>query len=151
MSQSPAMSATEFESPIPIENDRQLLVVVTSSLSIAVPCIFVSLRLFAKLTRTSKPLDLADLCLMIALLVNIGLHIDYFLLVTKGGMGFKVAEILERFGPGVMIFFGKVLSSRHDKRDHTLTYHIRPLYLWAACTISLSGPARFPYYSCMRL
>lgn len=104
------MSTTEFESPIPIENNRQVLVVVTSSLSIAVPCIFVGLRVFAKLTRTSKPLDLADLCLMIALLVNIGLHIDYFLLVVKGGMGFKVADILERFGADIMIFFGKVNS-----------------------------------------
>lgn len=110
MEHSLTMSTMEFESPIPIENDRQLLVVVTSSLSIAVPCIFVGLRLFAKLTRTSKALDLADLCLTIALLVNIGLHIDYFLLVTKSGMGFKVEEILERFGPSVMIFFGKVRS-----------------------------------------
>lgn len=106
------MASVQYESPIPVENGLQHQVLVTSSLSIAVPSIFVGLRFYAKISKMTKPLDLTGLCLVIALLINIGLHIDYFLLVLKGDMGFRPAEILTRFGPEPLVFFGKVSKNR---------------------------------------
>ncbi|KAH8676123.1 integral membrane protein [Xylariales sp. PMI_506] len=105
------MAPTQYESPIPIENSLQYEILVTSSLSIVVPCLFVGLRFYVKSSRTSKPLDVTDLCVLIALMFDIGLHSDYFLLVFKGGMGFHPADIMSRFGPDVLVFFGKAIVS----------------------------------------
>lgn len=55
-----------FESPIPIENQDQVAIIVIASLSIFVPTVFICLRLYAK-SMTSRALDMSDYCILVAL------------------------------------------------------------------------------------
>lgn len=55
-----------FESPIPIENQDQVTIIVITSLSIFVPTLFICLRMYAKFL-TSRALDMSDYCILIAL------------------------------------------------------------------------------------
>jgi hypothetical protein len=64
------MAAPAFKFPIPIENDKQVCLVVTSTLAVFVTCLFVALRLFAKF-KASKPFDASDLCITVALVSDI--------------------------------------------------------------------------------
>ncbi|KAH6972237.1 hypothetical protein BKA56DRAFT_635300 [Ilyonectria sp. MPI-CAGE-AT-0026] len=63
-------STTAFESPIPIENPRQVSALVTSALCIFVTVLFVGLRLFAK-WKMSKPFDGSDLSIFAALCIMV--------------------------------------------------------------------------------
>lgn len=56
----------QFESPIPIENGKQLSMVVVCTLSIVIPSVFVGLRLYAR-TMTSRSLGMSDYFILIGL------------------------------------------------------------------------------------
>ncbi|KAF2440151.1 hypothetical protein P171DRAFT_489924 [Karstenula rhodostoma CBS 690.94] len=105
------MTSSQDQSPIPVVNGLQYQILITSSLSIVIPTIFVAIRIFAKLSKTTKPLDLANAGILLNLAVCTGLHMNYFVLVCKGGMGFHTAEIVSRFGPSVLVVFGKTIVS----------------------------------------
>ncbi|KAF1837686.1 hypothetical protein BDW02DRAFT_490820 [Decorospora gaudefroyi] len=90
---------------IPIENGRQVGILVVSSISIAIATIFVGLRIVAK--SISNRFDYSDYCIIAALIWNVALHACCMTLVTHGGFGFHTAEIYQRFGPETAIFFFK--------------------------------------------
>ncbi|KAH6867157.1 hypothetical protein BKA58DRAFT_461125 [Alternaria rosae] len=94
---------------IPIENSRQVGILVTSFISILIVTVSVGLRLVAKSMRNS--LDCSDYCIIAASLWNIALHACCLALVTHGGFGFHIVEIYQRFGPGTVTFFFKGVMS----------------------------------------
>jgi hypothetical protein len=94
------------ESTIPIENSRQVAIIVTSVFSIVIPTILVGLRFYVRQTLHRK-LDASDLCIFAALIFTIGLHIDMFVLVFLGGFGFHGYEIIQRFGMDTLVLFLK--------------------------------------------
>ncbi|KAH9900526.1 integral membrane protein [Xylariomycetidae sp. FL2044] len=103
-------SNMHFKSPIPIENAGQITLVATSVLCIAITCLLVGLRVFARF-KVSKRLDASDYCILIALFFNTALHTDVLVMVRHGGFGFHVQDIATRFGPGVVtIFFQGIMS-----------------------------------------
>ena len=91
---------------IPIENGKQVGMIVTSAFSIAIPTILVALRFWAR-RRLHRSLDASDLCIFAALLFTISLHIDMYIMVLRGGFGFHVTDIVQRFGPDTLVLFLK--------------------------------------------
>ncbi|KAH8907463.1 hypothetical protein BR93DRAFT_878188 [Coniochaeta sp. PMI_546] len=105
------MSSTEatprpLETSIPIENGKQVGIIVTSALSIAIPTVLVGLRFWAR-RIVQRPLDASDLCIFAALVFTIGLHIDMYIMVLHGGFGFHVLDIIQRFGMDTLVLFLK--------------------------------------------
>jgi hypothetical protein len=97
-----------LETTIPIENGRQVAMIVTSTLAIIVPTILVALRFWAgRIVR--RRLDASDLCILAALVFTIGLHIDMYIMVFFGGFGFHGYDIVERFGMDTMVLFLKAI------------------------------------------
>jgi hypothetical protein len=97
-----------LETTIPIENGRQVAMIVTSTLAIIVPTILVALRFWAgRIIR--RRLDASDLCILAALVFTIGLHIDMYIMVFFGGFGFHGYDIVERFGMDTMVLFLKAI------------------------------------------
>ncbi|EMD94917.1 hypothetical protein COCC4DRAFT_147322 [Bipolaris maydis ATCC 48331] len=94
---------------IPIENGRQLSIVIASSISISIAVIAVGLRLAAK--RIRNRVDGSDWCIVVACLWNAALHGTCISLVTHGGFGFHLAEVMQRFGPGTVTYFFKGLMT----------------------------------------
>jgi hypothetical protein len=93
-----------LETTIPIENGRQVAMIVTSTLAIIVPTILVALRFWAgRIVR--RRLDASDLCILAALVFTIGLHIDMYIMVFFGGFGFHGYDIVERFGMDTIVLF----------------------------------------------
>lgn len=79
---------------------------VTSALAIIVPTILVGLRFWAgRLIR--RRLDASDICIVAALVFTIGLHVDMYILVLKGGFGFHAVDIVRRFGMDTLMLFLK--------------------------------------------
>ncbi|CAG9984945.1 unnamed protein product [Clonostachys byssicola] len=70
------METATYESTIPIENSRQLSILVVSTLCVAFSLFIVGLRVFAKY-KISKPLDASDFCSLIALIFSIALHTTF--------------------------------------------------------------------------
>lgn len=95
--------------PVPIENGRQVGILITSSISIFIVVLSVVLRLIAK-NMVSK-LDNSDYCIVGALLSNTALHACCMMLVTHGGFGFHTTDIYQRFGPDTATFFFKGIMS----------------------------------------
>ena len=62
-------SMTYASTPIPIENSRQVAVLVISSLAIAIPTIAVSLRSYARYTILNK-FSVGDWLMIVALVSN---------------------------------------------------------------------------------
>jgi len=94
------------ESTIPIENSRQVSILVTSTLSIIIPTILVGLRFYVRRTL-NRSLDASDLCIFAALVFTIGLHIDMYVMVLLGGFGFHGLDIIQRFGMDTLVLFLK--------------------------------------------
>lgn len=94
------------ESHIPIENGKQVGMLVTSAFSIAIPTTLVSLRFWAR-RIVRRPLDASDFCIFAALLFTISLHIDMYIMVLRGGFGFHVNDIVQRFGAPTLVLFLK--------------------------------------------
>lgn len=108
------MNSTEdsprpLETTIPIENGRQVGIIVTSALSIAVPTILVGLRFWARCIVLHRSLDASDLCIFAALIFTIGLHIDMYVMVLLGGFGFHGVDIVQRFGMDTLVLFLKAI------------------------------------------
>jgi hypothetical protein len=97
-----------LETTIPIENGRQVAMIVTSTLAIIVPTILVALRFWAgRIIR--RRLDASDLCILTALVFTIGLHIDMYIMVFFGGFGFHGYDIVQRFGMDTIVLFLKAI------------------------------------------
>jgi hypothetical protein len=97
-----------LETTIPIENGRQVAMIVTSTLAIIVPTILVALRFWAgRIVR--RRLDASDLCILAALVFTIGLHIDMYIMVFFGGFGFHGYDIVQRFGMDTIVLFLKAI------------------------------------------
>lgn len=94
------------ETAIPIENGRQVGIIVSSVFAIAIPTILVALRFWAR-RKLKRSLDASDLCIFAALIFNIGLQIDMYIMVFHGGFGFHGMEIIERFGNDTLVLFLK--------------------------------------------
>lgn len=94
------------ESTIPIENSRQVSIIVTSTLCIIIPTILVGLRFYVRRTL-HRSLDASDLCSFAALIFTIGLHIDMYVMVFLGGFGFHGVDIIMRFGMDTLVLFLK--------------------------------------------
>ncbi|KAH7040869.1 uncharacterized protein B0I36DRAFT_358110 [Microdochium trichocladiopsis] len=97
-----------FESPIPVEVQGQTVMIVTSTVAILIPMLLVGLRFYAK-RIVGKGHEWSDYCIVIALFFNFGLQITGWLLVLKGGLGFPILDVMERFGPDVAKFFYQAL------------------------------------------
>ncbi|KAK4032018.1 hypothetical protein C8A01DRAFT_20849 [Parachaetomium inaequale] len=95
-----------LETSIPIENDRQVAILVTSAFAIAVPTILVALRFWAR-RIVGRSLDASDLCMFAALIFTIGLHADMYVMCLLGGFGFHGTEIIVRFGMDTLELFLK--------------------------------------------
>ncbi|KAH6645270.1 hypothetical protein BKA67DRAFT_669379 [Truncatella angustata] len=100
------MSSSSVEYSVPIENAGQVGVLVSSALSILIPTLLVTLRFIAK-RSVARSLDASDYCIVVALIFNIGLHIDCWPMVYRGAFGFHVADIMVRFGLETLTFFFK--------------------------------------------
>uniref|UniRef100_A0A8H7K779 Rhodopsin domain-containing protein n=1 Tax=Bionectria ochroleuca TaxID=29856 RepID=A0A8H7K779_BIOOC len=100
------MEIATYESAIPIENSRQLSILVVSTLCVAFSLFIVGLRVFAKY-KISKPLDASDFCSLIALIFSIALHTTLYVIVLKGGLGLHIQDLIMRFGPNTVIVFFK--------------------------------------------
>ncbi|KAK1751358.1 hypothetical protein QBC47DRAFT_364381 [Echria macrotheca] len=94
------------ESTIPIENSRQVAMIVTSTLSIIIPTILVGLRFYVR-QMMQRSIDASDLCIFAALIFTIGLHIDMYVMVFLGGFGFHGVDIVQRFGMDTLVLFLK--------------------------------------------
>jgi hypothetical protein len=94
------------ESKIPIENSNQVSILVTSTLCIVIPAIFVGLRYYVRRTM-HRSFDASDLCSFVALIFTIGLHIDMYVMVLLGGFGFHGIDIIMRFGMDTLVVFLK--------------------------------------------
>ena len=94
------------ESRIPIENSNQISILVTSTLCIVIPAIFVGLRFYVR-RKMHRSFDGSDLCSFAALIFTIGLHIDMFAMVLLGGFGFHGIDIIMRFGMDTLVTFLK--------------------------------------------
>lgn len=94
---------------IPIENSRQVGILVASSISILIAAASVGLRLVAK--SIWNRFDCSDCCIIAALLCSVALHACCLCLVTHGGFGFHITEIHQRFGPATVTFFFKGIMS----------------------------------------
>ncbi|KAK3360601.1 integral membrane protein [Lasiosphaeria hispida] len=94
------------ETTIPIENNRQVAIIVTSTLSIIIPTILVGLRFYVR-RILHRSLDASDLCIFAALVFTIGLHIDMYVMVLLGGFGFHGLDIIQRFGMDTLVLFLK--------------------------------------------
>ncbi|KAK1834593.1 hypothetical protein QBC39DRAFT_252092 [Podospora conica] len=94
------------ESTIPIENSRQISMLVTSTLCIIIPAVFVCLRFYVRRTM-HRSFDASDLCSFAALVFTIGLHIDMYVMVVQGGFGFHGVDIITRFGMDTLVLFLK--------------------------------------------
>lgn len=95
-----------LETTIPIENGNQVAMLVTSTLAIAVTTLLVGLRFWAG-TLVHRRLDASDLCIFAALVFNIGLHVDMYIMVLLGGFGFHGYDIVQRFGMDTLVLFLK--------------------------------------------
>jgi hypothetical protein len=105
------MNSTEaspqpVERTIPVENGKQVGIIVTSALSIIIPTILVFLRFWAR-RILNRRIDASDLCILAALIFTIALHIDMYLLLFLGGFGFHVVDIIQRFGFDTLLLFFK--------------------------------------------
>lgn len=95
-----------LETTIPIENGRQVGMIVTSTLAIIIPTVLVGLRFWAgRIVR--RRLDASDLCIFAALVFTIGLHVDMYVMVFLGGFGFHGYDIVQRFGMDTLVLFLK--------------------------------------------
>ncbi|KAK4102572.1 hypothetical protein N658DRAFT_423405 [Parathielavia hyrcaniae] len=94
------------EPTIPIENGRQIAMIVTSTLAIIVPTALVGLRFWAG-RIANRRLDASDACIFAALVFTIGLHVDMYVMVLLGGFGFHVVDIIQRFGMDTLVLFLK--------------------------------------------
>ncbi|KAF7558101.1 hypothetical protein G7Z17_g21 [Cylindrodendrum hubeiense] len=101
-------STVAYESPIPIENSRQVSALIVSGVCIFVTTLFVGLRLFAKY-KISKPFDASDISIIVALVFNTALHSDMFIMVLNGGFSFHVQDVAMRFGPNATTLFFKCI------------------------------------------
>jgi hypothetical protein len=97
-----------LETTIPIENGRQIAMIVTSTLAIIIPTILVALRFWAG-RIVGRRLDASDLCILAALVFTIGLHVDMFVMVFLGGFGFHGYDIVQRFGMDTLVLFLKAI------------------------------------------
>ncbi|KAK4121770.1 hypothetical protein N657DRAFT_576470 [Parathielavia appendiculata] len=95
-----------LETTIPIENGRQIAMIVTSTLAIIVPTVLVGLRFWAG-HITNRRLDASDACIVAALFFTIGLHVDMYIMVLLGGFGFHGFDIIQRFGMDTLVLFLK--------------------------------------------
>ncbi|KAL2139585.1 hypothetical protein VTI28DRAFT_4957 [Corynascus sepedonium] len=94
------------ETSIPIENSRQVAMLVTSAFSMIIPTILVGLRFWAG-HKIRRRLDASDACIVMALIFTIGLHIDMYIMVLLGGFGFHGTDIVQRFGMDTLVLFLK--------------------------------------------
>ncbi|KAK4238353.1 hypothetical protein C8A03DRAFT_33647 [Achaetomium macrosporum] len=95
-----------LETTIPIENGRQIAMIVTSTLAIVITTLLVGLRFWAG-RIINRRLDASDLCIFAALIFTIGLHIDMCVMVLLGGFGFHGYDIVQRFGMDTLVLFLK--------------------------------------------
>ena len=95
-----------LETTIPIENSNQVAMLVTSTLAIAMTTLLVGLRFWAG-CLIHRRLDASDLCILAALVFNIGLHVDMYVMVLLGGFGFHGYDIVQRFGMDTLVRFLK--------------------------------------------
>ncbi|AEO60045.1 hypothetical protein MYCTH_2308849 [Thermothelomyces thermophilus ATCC 42464] len=93
---------------IPIENSRQVAMLVTSAFAMVIPTILVGLRFWAG-HIIHRRLDASDVCILAALLFTIGLHVDMYIMVLRGGFGFHGQDIVLRFGMDTLVLFLKCI------------------------------------------
>ncbi|KAL2186157.1 hypothetical protein L209DRAFT_754737 [Thermothelomyces heterothallicus CBS 203.75] len=93
---------------IPIENNRQVAMLVTSAFAMVIPAILVGLRFWAG-HIIHRRLDASDVCILAALLFTIGLHVDMYVMVLRGGFGFHGQDIVRRFGMDTLVLFLKCI------------------------------------------